>query len=129
VTKKVIDPQPIINELAQRCLKAKGLECSLLGEVIDMLKAAPAVYNAPYLATEEAFKHGYEKGYEAGKPKWIPVTERLPEAGKCVLIYSEKGKVAEGQYTVTQDWAQFRWSATKVKVTHWMPLPEAPKEE
>ena len=28
-----------------------------------------------YTATEEACK----KGYEAGKPKWIPVTERLPE--------------------------------------------------
>lgn len=40
--KKTIDPKPIIKELAGRCLKAKGLECSLLGEVIDMLKAAPA---------------------------------------------------------------------------------------
>ena len=39
--KKTIDPKPIIKELAARCLKAKGLECSLLGEVIDMLKAAP----------------------------------------------------------------------------------------
>ena len=41
--KKTIDPQPVIKELADRCLKAKGLECSLLGEVIDMLKAAPSM--------------------------------------------------------------------------------------
>lgn len=61
--------------------------------------------------------------------KWIPVTERLPEQGKCVLIYSDTGKVAEGQYTVTQDWTQFRWSAKNVIVTHWMPLPEPPKGE
>ena len=40
---KVIDPAPIIKELADRCLKAKGLECSVLGSVIDLLKAAPAV--------------------------------------------------------------------------------------
>ena len=39
---KVIDPAPIIKQLADRCLKAKGLECSVLGSVIDMLRAAPA---------------------------------------------------------------------------------------
>lgn len=60
--------------------------------------------------------------------KWIPVTERLPEVGKCVLIYSDTGKVAEGQYTATQDWVQFRWSSSKVVVTHWMPLPPCPED-
>ena len=59
---KVIDPAPIIKNLADRCMKAKGLECSVLGSVIDMLKAAPAVHNAPYWATEEAYKNGYEAG-------------------------------------------------------------------
>lgn len=39
--KKLIDPDPIIRKLADRCLKARGLECSILGSVIDMLKAAP----------------------------------------------------------------------------------------
>ena len=28
-----------------------------------------------FWATEQAYKNGYE----AGKPKWIPVTERLPD--------------------------------------------------
>jgi hypothetical protein len=31
----------------------------------------------------------YKKGYEAGKPKWIPVTERLPEQFDqylCIVI-------------------------------------------
>lgn len=59
---KVIDPAPIIKQLADRCLKAKGLECSVLGELIDMLRAAPGVYNAPYWATEAAYKNGYEAG-------------------------------------------------------------------
>lgn len=39
---KVIDPAPIIRKLADRCLDAKGIECSILGEVIDLLKTAPA---------------------------------------------------------------------------------------
>ena len=59
---KVIDPAPIIKELADRCLVAKGLECSILGNVIDRLRSAPAVHNAPYWATEAAYKNGYEAG-------------------------------------------------------------------
>ena len=43
MAKKVIDPAPIIKDLAEWCLKAKGLECSVLGSVIDKLKAAPRV--------------------------------------------------------------------------------------
>lgn len=41
--KQVIDPAPLIEKLAARCLEAKGLECSVLGNVIDMLRAAPSV--------------------------------------------------------------------------------------
>ena len=41
--KKVIDPAPIIEKLAARCLETKRLECSVLGNVIDMLRAAPSV--------------------------------------------------------------------------------------
>ena len=80
---KVIDPVPIIKNLADRCMKAKGLECSVLGSVIDMLKAAPAVHNAPYWATEEAYKNGYEAGkqeaVEVVHGRWIfkhnPITD------------------------------------------------------
>lgn len=39
---KVIDPAPIIKELADRCLVAKGVECSTLGKVIDMIHTAVA---------------------------------------------------------------------------------------
>jgi hypothetical protein len=48
-----------------------------------------------YTATEMAFKHGYEKGYDAGKPKWIPVTERLPEK------WQETNEALSGEYCDT----------------------------
>ena len=35
-----------------------------------------------YEATEQAYKNGYE----AGKPKWISVEERLPESQNPVLV-------------------------------------------
>ena len=60
---KVIDPAPIIKQLADRCLKAKGLECSVLGRVIDLLKAAPAVD-----AVEVVHGHWGKTAVEAGDP-------------------------------------------------------------
>lgn len=77
---KVIDPAPIIKQLADRCLKAKGLECSVLGSVIDLLKAAPAVDDAPYWATEAAYKNGYE----AGKKDAVEVV-RIDEVKREIL--------------------------------------------
>ena len=40
---KVIDPAPIIKKLADRCLEAKGIECTILGKLIDELRAEPGV--------------------------------------------------------------------------------------
>lgn len=54
------------------------------------------------------------------KRKWIPVTERLPENGKYVLAYS-----ADYDYTTVEARHKFE----VFQITHWMPLPEPPKEE
>ena len=60
--------------------------------------------------------------------KWIPVTERLPEEMEKVLAYTDVGSFAEVAY-----WTGYRWEKTwdfevLYGVTHWMPLPEPPKE-
>ena len=45
------------------------------------------------------YEQAYKNGYEAGKPKWIPVTERLPESGVHVLVACEmRGQYLRGQY-------------------------------
>ena len=85
-----------------------------------------------YTATELAYKHGYEKGYNAGKPKWIPVSERLPEDDSDVLAYlriGEEGRIYPANYAKSM-WFDciFNTPATNT-TTHWMPLPEPPKEE
>ena len=62
--------------------------------------------------------------------RWIPVTERIPEHFSPVIVCREKGK---GEYVVEQgfkdvgDWWKVYGTRTK-NVTHWMPLPEPPKE-
>lgn len=83
-----------------------------------------------YTATEQAFKNGYEKGYEAGKPKWIPVSERLPEQFETVLclLPTKECWVATWNEIGDQLWCDGESWCSKTHVTHWMPLPEAPRE-
>lgn len=58
--------------------------------------------------------------------EWIPVTERLPEKNGSYLVYVY-GDVTEMEYWHGK-WHRLRDDYTKA-VTHWMPLPEPPKEE
>ena len=86
---------------------------------------------------EVAFNNGYEKGYADAKPKWIPVTERLPEDDEIVLIACKIGKMFVGYhkhlFPGCEVWRILtaRDSTKKITytVTHWMPLPEPPKGE
>lgn len=111
-----------------------------------------------YTATEQAYKHGYEKGYEAGiaeekkahcdglldgrraalecvpLAKWIPVTERLPEGDKVVLCYKADrgirfGKLLDATYANGVQAFMDRDRVFAFGATHWMPLPEPPKVE
>ena len=88
-----------------------------------------------YTAGEE----GYKRGYEAGKPKWIPVSERLPEDEELVLIICKNGAMFVGYCGKQYCDQERRWriktalNSTKLlnlgRVTHWMPLPKPPEEE
>lgn len=72
---------------------------------------------------------------EVVRCNWIPVSERLPKRGEFVLFaYAKdnrnptmyaKNTMAVGRY----DQKMFLVEGCSVKVTHWMPLPEPPKEE
>lgn len=74
-------------------------------------------------ATEQAYKNGYEQG-KKDAVKWIPVTERLPERNNDVLIYNIEGYI--GTDFITKDGKWF-WNE-ELPPSHWMPLPEPPKE-
>lgn len=74
--------------------------------------------------------------------KWIPVTERLPEDDlpknskakqlKVLVAYKTNGRYvvrsairAKGYWHSKDGWA---WIKMSDPITHWMPLPEPPKE-
>lgn len=64
-------------------------------------------------------------GVIANPCEWISVEERLPERVGTYLVYTYKGAIKFGDfrcYYAKNDKPQF-----DCDVTHWMPLPEAPK--
>ena len=62
--------------------------------------------------------------------KWIPVTERLPEPGKIVMVYDKDHGMwtSHRLYTHLQEKPFVIEYSGDWRITHWMPLPEAPKE-
>lgn len=88
----------------------------------------------------------YIEKLEAAVPQWIGVDERLPEPDKNVLLIAhgwESRTIYVGQLhhlnsskglfgieSKESDWRIWGWSyLIAPNVTHWMPLPEPPKEE
>ena len=71
---------------------------------------------------------------EEVKPRWIPVTEALPDRGKTVLITNDKGNVRSGRFRGVEFWkddGDAYWTFKGNTVEHvlaWMPLPEPYKE-
>ena len=78
--------------------------------------------------------------------RWIPCSERLPEIDKDVLVYAvRKDGLGDAVTTITQYinhiwfghridtepyWKdQWQYFHSDYEITHWMPLPEPPKED
>lgn len=60
--------------------------------------------------------------------KWIPVSERLPEDNERVIAYRPMEADASAyKYCVMWGWS-VKVSMRHGGITHWMPLPEPPKE-
>lgn len=57
-------------------------------------------------------------------PRWISVEERLPEDGESVLV---RIRLCDATWYEVAHRINGRWSTTCI--THWMPIPQAPKEE
>ena len=57
---------------------------------------------------------------------WISVKDRLPERFERVLVCRENRKVEQG-FRDVGDWWKVYGTRTK-HITHWMPMPEPPKE-
>lgn len=70
---------------------------------------------------------------EKAAPKWISVQDRLPEDDQDVLICVNGDTIDTGYCWYSPYHADVRgwtaYAAMRNNVTHWMPLPELPKED
>jgi hypothetical protein len=58
---------------------------------------------------------------------WISVKDRLPECGENYLVLKDDGI---SPYQLAIVWFDRTWDVSNAdEITHWMPLPEPPKEE
>lgn len=78
---------------------------------------------------------------------WIPVSERLPDVGQRVLVYAVgkiDGFIGDHVTEICERFIQrifpsspgheiwsspYQFFHTDYEITHWMPLPEMPKED
>lgn len=126
----------------------KGLELYLAGECFGEQHT-----NCPYVDDKLCIMNicrdalAYITQLEARVPKWISVKDRLPEPYTDVLVIAHGwknrsiyigrlGKVESQKSWLTgltnkaSDWTIWGFSyLVEPVVTHWMPLPEPPKEE
>ncbi|POP43335.1 hypothetical protein CHU32_09645, partial [Superficieibacter electus] len=60
--------------------------------------------------------------------RWIPVSERMPEDSQWCAVNTEYGYYVQC-WSEGQGWLGDDISIPNIDVTHWMPLPAAPKPE
>ena len=78
----------------------------------------------------EGAQHVMSEIMEEQQTKWISVYDRLPEEGKVVLAFGTRSSTT-GMFQGTQKNRPglWRWKGSIKHVSHWMPLPEPPKEK
>lgn len=98
----------------------------LQGEAYD-LGAESVLHNHYGLSWHDAEKVRKEVAKLQSVSKWIPVTERLPkESGEYLAYCGEYDGICVIYYEILK--TKSKWRTNWKEVTHWMPLPEPPKE-
>lgn len=112
-----MDYTELVKNLREPCPHENCILCQNASDAIEELTAELEYTKRQYdLAVEDLEKIGWGE--------WIPVTEQRPDADGFTLIFTAHGH--PGVCYFTSGW----WGGyDKDSITHWMPLPEPPKED
>ena len=122
----------------------RGLECCIKRDPDDNPRCGECPYDGACLNRLKIDALELLKEEEVVEPtvakdikvpdKWVSVKDRLPEKSGQYLCWFGANKVAIGPAIVTyvDEWKAFGNLVSLEKypnITHWMPLPEPPKED
>lgn len=106
---------------------AKNLHSSLV-QIAEVYSGIKRIFNY------ENMKQAFLAGYKAAAPQWISVKKRLPTQNGPILMWS--GRLEDVLTCAAAGYELWNWSTEYsphdyrlFELTHWMPLPEPPKEE
>ncbi|PTM35930.1 hypothetical protein DA103_09125 [Enterobacter cloacae] len=57
---------------------------------------------------------------------WVACSERMPEVGSTIMVFMDKPQHSATDYAIT---TFDKYGFSRAKVTHWQPLPAAPRQE
>lgn len=117
-----VELKPLKDELREAATDVKTSEVE---------RTWQAYLTLPYRSKSEykALVHGYAAGCEAGKPKWIPVSERLPELKDMGGYQKDEVYTCSQMEDGTKWYAVGRFSLERQQfiansyVVAWMPTP------
>ena len=118
----------LVKELRDPCPHENCILCQKAADAIEELQQIAEHYKGCF---DDWYREACD--YKATIPHWIPVTERLPDVFKHVLVnipgMAPFPTVQEAFSEKNGLWYSngFRYEADEI--THWMPLPEPPKEK
>ena len=86
--------------------------------------------NWTYMGQEMSLDAFYA-GYQAAKPQWISVKDRLPETNELCIVSTEWRGIVPATYG-NESWIVdegLGWVEKALSyASHWMPLPKPPKD-
>ena len=98
----------------------------VMEKLVELLKEVVAIqecgFGDPRPTYETVASYLIDNGVTV--QEWIPVTERLPEEYKAVFVCYKSGTVY-----INYIRQGGKWNCIGDDITHWMPLPEPPKED
>ena len=98
--------------------------CATSQQIIDALDYIQQLENQIGELTEKVAQ------LEEAQPKWISVKEKLPENDDNYLVFtSDKYEVEIANYYGDCEWITRDLTNWIRHVTHWMPIPQMPKED
>lgn len=115
------DPELLDTALFEYLEDELDTTCGVLGLLYSLMWSKAELYEKL-----NRYEDAEERGEIGRVPRWIPVTERLPENTADVLVFRPKMKIEIGiSCRINDEWLRYGKDLHGNDViTHWMPLPK-----